>query len=251
MAASDMATNDIASGWDFMFTWTIENWPVSFLPSFAKSPPFHTERLLDTKWHLEIRSVEERKLLYSIHRDKRVNHNAFESERARFIVNDTLTIRCRLWNGKCFRIILPNQSFIHTGLAIERRTILWCVRALSEGRAGRPGVKYRLPHLSQIGHYVITLNLKITPNEDGERILITILEDNLPQRLGFKIYQSWIQKVRSALPQNLMAIVKEEFMKYKEFILFDDMLCVRYEFEIENGPARDPHEYKRSEVLNF
>ncbi|GFY44013.1 uncharacterized protein TNIN_139411 [Trichonephila inaurata madagascariensis] len=283
----------------------IEELGLLFLLEAVWKTPFHTDRLLDTKWHLGIRSVEERKLLYSIHRDKRVNHSwypvdvifeisfldpdgsaivsrkqrkcfdsvlyyefiledAFESERARFIVNDTLTIRCRMWSadGKCFRIILPNQCFIHIRLAIER-TILWYARALSEGRAGRPGVKYRLPHLSQTGHYVITVNLKITPNEDGERILITILEDNLPQRLAFDISVLDIdgkKRFRSKFTRyhlrneevyrNLMAIVKEEFMNCKEFILFDDMLCVRCEFEIENGPARDdPCEYKRSEVL--
>ncbi|GFW05163.1 uncharacterized protein TNCV_2904531 [Trichonephila clavipes] len=122
MAASDMATNDIASGWDFMFTWTIENWPVSFLPSFAKSPPFHTERLLDTKWHLEIRSVEERKLLYSIHRDKRVNHSWYPVDaifEISFLDPDGSTVVSRK-QTKCFDSILYHE-FIYWKMRLNRK----------------------------------------------------------------------------------------------------------------------------------
>ncbi|GFQ99786.1 uncharacterized protein TNCT_342421 [Trichonephila clavata] len=302
MAASDMSTNDV-SKYDFMFMWAIENCPVSFVPSFAQSPSFHAEMLLDSKWHLEIKNVEKKKLVYSIHRDPStqsywfpvdvifeisflgpdgsvvasktqrkcfhfelchefiLEEDAFGSERARFIVNDTLTIRCCLWSADCKYLpnLFPNQSFANTRLEIERRTIFWCVKNFSEYRIGGPGIQYWLPHLSQMGHYGVILNFEIIPHSGKESVLITILQNNLPQRVGFDISildlegkKRFCNKSRYDLSNELSTVLnvipKEELMKYKESMLFNDSLCLRCELEIE--PARySPPVYMNSTRL--
>ncbi|GFY80104.1 uncharacterized protein TNIN_132151 [Trichonephila inaurata madagascariensis] len=298
-AASGMASNDVDDECCFMFTWAIENWPVSFLPSFAESPTFHADSLQNTKWRLQISSVEEEKLVYSIHRHTSTEWNtvevifeisfldpdgstvvsvkerkyfnletyyefvledAFGLDRTRFIVNDTLTIRCQLWNAddKYSSNYSSNRCFAHTRLAIERRTVFWCVRKFSDLSIDGFQAQYRLPHLSQKGHHVLTLNLKIIKSGDGESVLITILGYNVPQRLNVELSVLDTEGKKRFCKKSIMyalnretstfvnLIAKEELMKYKESMLYKDSLCIRCEFEIENGSAQnDPHDYIR------
>ncbi|GFW34921.1 uncharacterized protein TNCV_978591 [Trichonephila clavipes] len=295
-----MASNDVDNGCAFTFTWAIENWSVSFFPSFAESPIFHADSLQNTKWRLQISSVEEEKLVYSIHRHtsterctvevifeisflgpdgsavvsvkERKHFNletyyefilkeeAFGFDRARIIVNDTLTIRCCLSNAddKYSSNYSSNHCFAHTRLAIERRTVFWCVRKFSDLTVDGFQAQYSLPHLSEIGYYVLTLNLKIIKSGDGESVLITILGNNLPQRLSVELSVLDTEGKKRFCKKSIMydlskvhstfvnLIPKEELMKYKESMLYKESLCLRCEFEIENGPAQnDPHDYMR------
>ncbi|GFY80101.1 uncharacterized protein TNIN_132121 [Trichonephila inaurata madagascariensis] len=276
----------------FTFIWAIENWPVYFFPTFVESPIFHVEKLQDTKWCLKIRSGEEKRLFYSIHRDILTNEDpvdavfeisflgsdgsavvsktrrkyfstyetyeefmlredAFRLDRARLIENDTLTISCRLWSaeGRYLLSIPPRRCFANTRLAIERRTIFWCVRDFSQIPIGEPGVQLGLPHLSEIGHYVITLNLNIIEIFGTQQVLITILEENLPGCLYFDLSILDVEGKKNFCSKDiryvsrdkyirvLSIIVKDELMKGKGTMLFNDNLCLRCEFEIENLPA--------------
>ncbi|GFW34956.1 uncharacterized protein TNCV_978941 [Trichonephila clavipes] len=285
------AANYVDNKCAFTFTWAIENWPVSFLPSLVKSPTFHAGRLQDTNWHLKIRSGIERTLLYSIHReiltnrdpvdvvveisfldldgspvlsktqrkyfstyltyDEFVLQDAFELEKDTIIVNDTLTIRCRLWSadGKYLLVVPPSRCFAYTRLDIERRTIFWSIRDFSQLPIGEPGVQHGLPHLFKIGHYVITLKLKIILISGRQHVLISILEDNLPERLYFdlsvlnvdgeKCFRSSEIKydLSDVYFRDLRIIEKDILITCKETMLLNDELCLRCEFEIENGSA--------------
>ncbi|GFS33139.1 uncharacterized protein TNIN_186021 [Trichonephila inaurata madagascariensis] len=249
----------------FTFIWAIENWPVYFFPTFVESPIFHVEKLQDTKWCLKIRSGEEKRLFYSIHRDILTNEDpvdavfeisflgsdgsavvsktrrkyfstyetyeefmlredAFRLDRARLIENDTLTISCRLWSaeGRYLLSIPPRRCFANTRLAIERRTIFWCVRDFSQ----------------------IPIEIFGT-----QQVLITILEENLPGCLYFDLSILDVEGKKNFCSKDiryvsrdkyirvLSIIVKDELMKGKGTMLFNDNLCLRCEFEIENLPA--------------
>ncbi|GFW34940.1 uncharacterized protein TNCV_978781 [Trichonephila clavipes] len=286
------AANYVDNKCAFTFTWAIENWPVSFLPSLVKSPTFHVERLQGTNWRLKIRGGIEKTLLYSIHRvintnmdpvdvvveisfldsdgspvlsktqrkcfsstyltyEELVLEEAFKLERNRIIVNDTLTIRCRLWSAdsKYLLVVPPFRCFTYTRLDIERRTIFWCIRDFSQLPIGEPGIQHGLPHLFKIGHYVITLNLKIILISSGQLVVISILEDNLPSRLYFDISVMDVDgekcfcssgtkyDLSTVVSRDLSVIVKDVLIMCKETMLFNDELCLRCEFEIENGSA--------------
>ncbi|GFS33141.1 uncharacterized protein TNIN_186031 [Trichonephila inaurata madagascariensis] len=183
----------------------------------------------------------------------KLTEDAFRLDRARFIINDTLTIRCIFWSAdsKYLLSMPPSRCFENTRLAIERRTLLWCVRDFSQIPIGEPGVEHGIPHLSITGYDEITLNLKIKEISGTQQVLITILEDYLPQRFHFNL--SILDKegkknicnkdtrydLSDKYCTQLGIIKKDVLMKSKGTMLFNDDLCLRCEFEIENGPARN------------
>ncbi|GFW34964.1 uncharacterized protein TNCV_979021 [Trichonephila clavipes] len=175
----------------------------------------------------------------------------FLLKRDRIIVNDTLTIRCRLWSadGKYLLVVPPSRCFAYTRLNIERRTIFWCIKDFSHIPIGEPGIQHGLPHIFKIGHCVITLNLKIVLISGRQQVLISILEDNLPARLYFDLSildvdgekcfccSATKYDLSTVRLRDLSVILKDLLITCKETMLFNDELCLRCEFEIENGSA--------------
>lgn len=281
----------------FQFTWAIENCPLLYIPYLVESPTVHADSLLNTKWHLNISCNDQKRVMYAIYRDMSSHidpvtvifeisfldpdglplvsiklreefyigsffeftliEDAFRKERARFIVNDTLTIRLRLWKVSSYTSNYSiNQCFAHTRLKIERRTVFWCIKNFSNIDIAGTEAYYKLPHLSETGNYVLTLKLNLMKIDYIDYVMLIILNDNVLQShsieisvldtKGKKHFFTRTTIVKNTQPTLFGIVTKSDLMAQKESFLENDVLCLRCEFEIESGPpVNNPQEYTR------
>ncbi|GFY38330.1 speckle-type POZ protein [Trichonephila inaurata madagascariensis] len=61
----------------------------------------------------------------------------FELHRLQYLVNDTLTLRCRMFKVRTYGMSKQNLCFARTRLGLERRTFIWVIRNFSTFQPGR------------------------------------------------------------------------------------------------------------------
>ncbi|GFS33137.1 speckle-type POZ protein [Trichonephila inaurata madagascariensis] len=274
-----MATNSAA----FTYLWAIENCLKLFAPESIKSPVFEVQSLESTEWHLAINEKDEKFLTVGIYREqdsgpdiiylvfqlslltsegtflKMKIHGSqfvkggqfeiaesteyFKPERNEYVLNDTLTLRCRMW-VKGLDTPRPNLCFAETRLGFERRTFFCYFRNFSALSPGQ-GLECRLiPTAGENLTLVIAFCvMQISGKED---IFIKISEvSNKLLRLNCEIsvLDAHGRKCMPKSGHNLITssdiymyfLQKNELIDKNPSLLLNDVLCLQCELEIGYG----------------
>ncbi|GFQ99788.1 speckle-type POZ protein [Trichonephila clavata] len=270
----------------FTFIWTIENCPILLSPKGIESPEFYVDCLENTRWHLEIRNVDQEYLVYFIHRNKDncfdpvtitfelsfiapdgspisserhqkqfIHGNCFSymlpskdvfvSRKTEFLSNDTLSLRCRMWEVNS-DVALYNLCFARTRLGLERRTIIWCVRRFSTLRPGRDDVYQVL--LTEARPSSLNMTLSVNKVDDEEEWVVVkflkhsdtnflhfIYEMSVMDITGKKHFAKKSRILLTACDRHAQLFPKCKLLEDRELFLPYDVLCLRCEFEIGCG----------------
>ncbi|GFW22120.1 speckle-type POZ protein [Trichonephila clavipes] len=167
----------------------------------------------------------------------------FELHRLQYLVNDTLTLRCRMFRLRTDSLSERNLCFARTRLGLERRIFIWDIRNFSTFPPGRD-VKHEIDIEGalplQLAFNVVVVDgiehvaFKIFKSPSG-RFLRFNGEISILDVSGKKYLTHDFCSFSTVIDLNLIVCEKTLLMDNKSTLLLDDLLCIRSEFEIGYG----------------
>lgn len=201
-----MASGEDSKTAAFTFLWTVENCPILLSPKNIESPVFYVDCLQNTRWHLEIKNVDQQYLLYFIHRDQDNGPTCITiNYELSFIAADGTPINSerhqnQFLHGNFFEFSMPSEDvfitrraeflsndtlslrcrmwivgkqvalnnlcFARTRLGLDRRTIVWCIRGFSNLRPGKDVVYQLLLNEARTPALNMALCVSVVNGED-------------------------------------------------------------------------------------
>ncbi|GFY80103.1 TD and POZ domain-containing protein 4 [Trichonephila inaurata madagascariensis] len=170
--------------------------------------------------------------------------DVFRSRKSEFLSNDTLSLRCRMWEVKK-DIKSKNLCFARTRLGLERLTIIWCVRGFSTLRPGEE-VEYQV-FLANARPSTLNMRLCVIVDSGEKHVVVKFLKCSDMNFLHFNCELSvlditgkkhFAKKSRillTACDRHMQLFRWEKLLEDKKLFLPYDVLCIRCEFEIGCG----------------
>ncbi|GFR16347.1 speckle-type POZ protein [Trichonephila clavata] len=269
----------------FTFIWAIENCSKLITPDGVLSPVFEVDFLENTKWILAMKDLSQQFFSYYIQRCdsgpdsievffelsflsadglslKEVKRHAhfregeyleyaafteyvFELHKLQYLVNDTLTLRCRMCKVRTYGMPEKNLCFARTVLGLERRTFVWDIRNFSTFQPGRD-VKHRIESTIE-GVLPLLLSFNVVVLDGIEYVGFKFFKSYSDRFLRFNGVISILDvsgkkylshdcfNFTTLTDVHLKLCEKTLLMNNKSTLLSDDLLCIRSEFEIGYG----------------
>ncbi|GFU06319.1 speckle-type POZ protein [Nephila pilipes] len=168
----------------------------------------------------------------------------FRLHKVQYVVNDTLTLRCRM---RTVKIDIPqrNLCFARTRLGLERRTLFWDLRNFSTLQFGHE-IKYLIESLIE-GVPPLNLALFVDEVSGVEYVIVKFFKSNSTKFLRFncvvsildvngnKRLSSHFEDLSNSSERSLKLFEKTKIMEGKAYLLPNDSLSLRCEFKIGSG----------------
>ncbi|GFY48577.1 speckle-type POZ protein [Trichonephila inaurata madagascariensis] len=168
----------------------------------------------------------------------------FELHRLQYLVNDTLTLICRMFRVRTDSLSERNMCFARTRLGLERRIFIWDIRNFSTFQPGRD-VKHQIDSIE--GTLPLQLAFHVDVVDGIEHVAFKVFKSPSGRFLRFngKISildvsgQKYLTRdfinFSTVTNVNFILCKKTLLMDNKSTLLLDDLLCIRSEFEIGYG----------------